>query len=62
MQVTGVIVAFGYSDRDAPRYFMATRTVLETRLYPLSKVADDPLTLRGKLYFLAFYKGFPKAP
>ncbi|WP_375550301.1 hypothetical protein [Rhodophyticola porphyridii] len=47
----GVIVAFGYSDRNAPRYFMATRTVLETRLYRLYKVSDDPLTLRGELSF-----------
>jgi len=47
----GVIVAFGHSDRDVPRYFMATRTVLETRLYRLYKVADDPLTLRGELNF-----------
>ena len=38
-------------DRDAPRYFMATRTVLETRLYRLYKVSDDPLTLRGELSF-----------
>lgn len=47
----GVIVAFGSSDRDALRYFMATRTVLETRLYRLYKVSDDPLTLRGELSF-----------
>jgi len=47
----GVIVAFGYSDREAPRYFMATRTVLETRLYRLYKVSDDPLMLRGELSF-----------
>jgi hypothetical protein len=47
----GVIVAFGHSDREVPRYFMATRTVLETRLYRLYKVGDDPLTLRGELNF-----------
>ena len=47
----GVIVAFGYSDRQVPRYFMATRTVLEARLYRLYKVSDDPLTLRGELTF-----------
>ena len=50
-QDTGVIVAFGYSDRNVPRYLMATRTVLETRLYRLYKVADDPFTLRGELNF-----------
>lgn len=48
---SGVIVAFGYSDRNVPRYLMTTRTVLETRLYRLYKVADDPLTLRGELNF-----------
>lgn len=47
----GVIVAFGFADREAPRYLMATRTVLEARLYRLYKVADDPLTLRGELSF-----------
>lgn len=47
----GVIVAFGHSDRDVPRYFMATRTVLEARLYRLYRVSDDPLTLRGELSF-----------
>lgn len=50
-QDSGVIVAFGYSDRNVPRYLMATRTVLETRLYRLCKVVDDPLTLRGELNF-----------
>jgi len=50
-QDSGVIVAFGYSDRNVPRFLMATRTVLETRLYRLYKVADDPLTLRGELNF-----------
>lgn len=47
----GVIVAFGFADREAPRYLMATRTVLEARLYRLYKAADDPLTLRGELSF-----------
>ncbi|SEH60666.1 hypothetical protein [Paracoccus alkenifer] len=50
-QDAGVIVAFGYSDRNVPRYLMATRTILETRLYRLYKVSDDPLTLRGELNF-----------
>lgn len=50
-QDTGVIVAFGYSDRNVPRYLMATRTILEARLYRLYKIADDPLTLRGELNF-----------
>ena len=47
----GVIVAFGYSDREVPRYFMATRTVLEVRLFRLYKISDNPLTLRGELSF-----------
>lgn len=47
----GVIVAFGYADREAPRFLMATRTVLEARLYRLYKISDDPLTLRGELSF-----------
>jgi hypothetical protein len=51
LQDTGIIVPFGYSDRAVPRYLMITRTMLETRLYRLYRVADDPLTLRGELYF-----------
>lgn len=47
----GVFVAFGKSDREVPRFLMATRTVLETRLYRLYKVEDKPLTLRGELNF-----------
>lgn len=50
-QDAGIIVPFGYSDRQVPRYLMTTRTMLETRLYRLYRIADDPLTLRGELYF-----------
>ncbi|MDF0596319.1 hypothetical protein [Psychromarinibacter halotolerans] len=47
----GVFVGFGKSDRAVPRFLMATRTVLETRLYRLYKTKDNPMTLRGELSF-----------
>lgn len=40
----GVLVPFGFSG-----FLMATQSIMETRLYRLTKVADDPLTLRGHL-------------
>ena len=47
----GILVAFGHSERDVPRYFGATRSVLESRMYRLFKTGDKPLTLRGELNF-----------
>lgn len=47
----GVMVPFGFSERAVPRFLMATRSVLESRLYRLYQVDDDPLTLRGELNF-----------
>lgn len=41
---TGVLVPFGFSG-----FLIASRSLMETRLYRLIKIADDPLTLRGHL-------------
>lgn len=41
---TGVLVPFG-----SLGFLIASRSVMETRLYRLIKIADDPLTLRGHL-------------
>lgn len=51
LQDSGILVPFGFSDRAIPRYLMTTRSVLETRLYRLYRVAERPLTLRGDVYF-----------
>lgn len=40
----GVLVPFGFSG-----FLMATQSIMETRFYRLTKIADDPLTLRGHL-------------
>lgn len=40
----GVLVPFGFSG-----FLMATQSIMETRLYRLTKVAHDPLTLQGHL-------------
>lgn len=47
----GVMVPFGFSERAVPRFLIATKSVLESRLYRLYQVDDDPLTLRGELSF-----------
>lgn len=47
----GVFVPFGHTERAVPRFLMATKSVLESRLYRLYQVNDDPLTLRGELNF-----------
>lgn len=47
----GIITAFGFSDREVPRYFMTTRTMLETRVYRLFRKEADPLILRGEMTF-----------
>ena len=41
---TGVLVPFG-----SMSFLMATRSIMESRLYRLTQIADDPLTLRGYL-------------
>jgi hypothetical protein len=51
LQDAGIIVAFGYSDRNVPSYLMTTRTVLETRPYRLFRAGDDPIALRGELNY-----------
>lgn len=43
---SGVLVPFG-----AFGYLMVTKSLLETRLYRLTQVADQPLTLQGHLTF-----------
>ena len=43
---SGVLVPFGISG-----FLMVTKSLLETRLYRLTKVADEPLTLQGQLTF-----------
>ena len=43
---SGVLVPFGISG-----FLMVTRSLLETRLYRLTKVAEEPLTLQGHLTF-----------
>lgn len=48
---SGVFVPFGHTERAVPRFLMATKSVLESRLYRLYQVDDDPLTLRGELNF-----------
>ncbi|MCC5987227.1 MAG: hypothetical protein JJT95_06045 [Pararhodobacter sp.] len=50
-QAGGIMVAFGESSRRVPRYIMATRTVMETRLHHLYRIGNDPLTLRGSMTF-----------
>ena len=41
---TGVLIPFGFSG-----FLVATRSLMETRLYRLIKIEDEPLTLRGHL-------------
>jgi hypothetical protein len=43
---SGVLVPFGTFD-----FLMVTKSLFETRLYRLTKVADQPLTLQGHLTF-----------
>ncbi|MGQ3487555.1 hypothetical protein [Roseovarius pacificus] len=41
---TGALIPFGFSG-----FLVATRSLMETRLYRLIKIEDEPLTLRGHL-------------
>lgn len=43
---SGVLVPFGISG-----FLMVAKSLLETRLYRLTKIADEPLTLQGQLTF-----------
>lgn len=52
---TGVLVPFGLS-----AFLMVTRSLMETRLYRLVKMRDDPLTLRGHLTLNGLQNGLSK--